>query len=83
METKNKEIRLEFNMGLYRYDPIILAADEFSKNFWIIIDRVSNKVIVYLKPKDIAKDAGIKNLGYEFYNYVLGLMQATAKKQSL
>lgn len=78
----NKEIKLEFNMGLYSYDSIILAADEFSKNFWIIIDRVSNKVIVYLKPKEIAKDADIKNLGYEFYNYVLGLMQ-TAKQQSL
>lgn len=82
MEIKNKEIRLEFNMGLYSYDSIILAADEFSKNFWVMADKFNDKIIIHLKPKpEFIKDMDMKNLGHEFYNYALGLMQKHPIKQ--
>ena len=77
IDNINKQITLKFNMDLYKYKAIVRALKEFSENFWVIMYGSKNdEIIVNLKPKQkFINDVNLNELGYEFYNYTLGLMQ--------
>lgn len=77
IDNANKEVTLKLNMKMYNYDAILQASKEFSENFWIIIEGdINDKLVVNLKPKpEFIKDVNLNELGYEFCNFTLGLMQ--------
>lgn len=77
IDELSKEVKLNFNMGFYRFDAIISAAKEFTDNFWITIDGNKKDVIkVILKPKEeFINDVDLNQLGCEFYNFTLASMQ--------
>ena len=77
INNENKEVTLRINPHMYKYEAIILASKEFSENFWVIVDGNRNdKITVNLKPKpDFINDVNLNELGYEFYNFTVGLMQ--------
>jgi len=81
IDNKNKDVTLKLNMNMYNYEAILFASKEFSENFWVNIGGdVNDKIIVNLKPKpEFIKDVNLNELGFEFFNYTLGIMQDLAK----
>jgi len=77
IDNLNKEVTLKFNMDMYSYEAIICTSKEFTDNFWVIVQgNPKEKIIVNLKPKEeFINDINLNELGYEFYNLTLGLMQ--------
>ena len=77
----NKEITLRLNMNMYSYEAILQSSKEFSENFWVIVQGdLNNEIIINLKPKpEFIDNVDLNELGYEFYNYTLGLMQDMGK----
>lgn len=66
-------------MDMYNYHAILQASKEFTENFWVAVYGSRNdKIIINLKPKpEFINDVDLEELGYEFYNYTLGLMHET------
>ena len=74
IDRNNKEVKLLINTEFYDSDSVLKASHAFSKSCWVYLDgNVNEKLRVSLKPK--FKEINLDELGYEFYNYVLGLMQ--------
>jgi hypothetical protein len=74
IDKKNQEVKLILDTKFYGFQSILHASKDFTENCWVYMDGDKNdKILVTLKPKKESID--INKLGYEFYNYVLGLMQ--------
>lgn len=74
IDDKNKQARLIVNTKFYGANAVVMAAKEYSEACWVYVDGdLDDKIIVTIKPK--TKDIDYKNVGYEFYNYVLSLIQ--------
>ena len=67
--------KISLDTNFYNYEAILQASKDFSENFWVYMDGdVCDKILVSIKSKS-GVEADLDTLGYEFYNYVLGLMQ--------
>ena len=77
IDKMNTQVTLRLNMDLYNYEATLQASKKFSENFWVIIEgNPTEKLIVHLKPKpEFVNDVNLDELGYEFYNFTLSLMQ--------
>ncbi|MBN2422226.1 HxsD-like protein [Candidatus Woesearchaeota archaeon] len=74
IDKKKNEVKLNFDTRFYGFAAILAASKDFTESCWIFMDGDKNdQISVNLKPK--SKEIDINNLGYDFYNYVLGLMQ--------
>ena len=74
IDKKNNETKLIIDTQFYGYDSILTASKDFTESCWVFMDGdKEDKILVTLKPK--SDDVEISSLGYEFFNYVLGLMQ--------
>ncbi|MBD3202662.1 hypothetical protein GF327_00045 [Candidatus Woesearchaeota archaeon] len=74
LDKENQEVKLIIDTKFYGYQSILHASKDFTENCWVFMDGdTSDKILVTLKPKN--KDIDLNTLGYEFYNYTLGLMQ--------
>ncbi|MBT3463550.1 hypothetical protein HN451_01070 [archaeon] len=68
------EVKLVLDTKFYGSDAIMKTAKEYLDSCWVFLDGdVQDKLLVTLKPK--SKEIDINTLGYEFCNYILGLMQ--------
>ena len=74
-----KEVTLNINGQLYDHESILLASKQFSENFKVRMTEDKNhKIVLNLKPKEeFINDVNLNELGHEFFNYTLGLMQET------
>ncbi|MFH1849274.1 MAG: HxsD-like protein [archaeon] len=74
MDEAKNEVRLFIDTRIYDYSAIIEASQAFTDSCWVALDGdVKNKLFISLSPK--SGSIALSTLGYEFYNYVLGLMQ--------
>ena len=74
VQIKNSEATLFVDTRFYEYDAIMAAADAFTSGCWVYVDGdAREKLMVCLKPRQ--KDVMLAEVGYEFYNHVLGLMK--------
>lgn len=81
-EDKGKrEATLHFNMKFYSYEAVLQAANDFRSHCMVGISGDPHEALcVALSPKpDVAPGANVEELGREFYNYALGLMQTSGK----
>lgn len=68
VNKKKNEVTISFNENFYDEESINKAAEDFKK----VCQIKRNKDFIILKQK---KKININTLGYEFYNYVLGLIK--------
>jgi hypothetical protein len=74
IDRKNRSVTVHFNTKFYPADKIMIAAQAFMESCWAQVDGDKNDVIqVNLTPK--SDDIDLATLGYEFYNYVLGVIK--------
>jgi hypothetical protein len=74
IDKENGKVILNFDTRFYPLKKIILAAQCFTDSCWVFVDGdAKDTIMATLKPK--SKDIDISTIGYEFYNYVLGLMK--------
>ncbi|MBL7056498.1 hypothetical protein ISS07_06295 [Candidatus Woesearchaeota archaeon] len=79
IDEGNNEVILNMNPEFYDYEAIMITSKEFSENFWVFVDKIQDNIQVNIKPKpEFVDDVDLKELGYEFYNFTLGLMQNSA-----
>jgi len=76
IKTDKKEnlVRLIVDTKFYGASAVIAAAKAYTESCWMYVDGDANdKLLVTMKPK--SKEIDLNTLGYEFYNYILGLIQ--------
>ncbi|MBU0758328.1 MAG: HxsD-like protein [Nanoarchaeota archaeon] len=74
IDKKNREVKIVLDTVFYGYGAILQAGKDYLEHAWVFIDGdVNDKVLVTMKPKK--DDLDVETIGYEFCNYVLGLMQ--------
>jgi hypothetical protein len=74
-EERN-EVKVDINTKIYNYNAILLSVKDFLDTNWVYFDGQNDiSVSVFIKPKKQEGKAGLELLGYEFYNYVLGIME--------
>jgi hypothetical protein len=67
-------VRIVLDTRFYGSGSVMQAGSDFSESCWVLVDGdKDDKMLVTLKPK--LKEIEIESLGFEFCNYVLGLMQ--------
>jgi hypothetical protein len=68
------EVKIILDTKFYGYGSILQAGKDFSESCWVYVDGdIKDKMLVTIKPK--TQDIRLDTVGYEFSNYVLGLMQ--------
>lgn len=74
IDEKNEQVRIIIDTKFYGANAVVMAAKEYTESCWIYLDGdLDDKILVTIKPK--SKDIDLKTIGYEFYNYVLSLIQ--------
>lgn len=74
IDTKSNSALVHFNTKFYNADQIMKAARSYSESCWVLVDGDKEGIIqVCLTPK--SKDMPLDNIGYEFYNFVLGTIK--------
>lgn len=74
VEKKSRSVVLCFNTKVYSMGYILESARSFSDSCWVYVDGdPAGALYVTLTPK--SEDMNLQRLGYEFYNYTLGLIK--------
>lgn len=74
VDNKNKSVIVNLNTKIYPSEFVMRAAHSFSESCWINIESDSeNSMKLSLKPK--SDDIDLNILGYEFVNFVLGVIK--------
>ncbi len=74
IDKKNKIVKMIVDTRFYGHGAVLSAAKEYTDVCWMFVDGdPDDKLLVTIKPK--TDDIELETVGYEFYNYVLGLMQ--------
>ena len=71
VNKEKKEITLTVNESFYDPDLVNQAIEDFKE----VCDITKNQESIVLKPKE--EGIELETLGYEFYNYLLGLIKNT------
>jgi len=78
---EEKHVLISFDTKFYPYECIYKAIQDFSGSCFSNIKGNQESPIVILKPK--SDEINLHNLGYEFYNYVLGIIKNEGKVQDI
>jgi len=74
IDNINNEVQLIMDTKFYGFGAVLQASKDYLDTCWVLLDGdKESKLLIRLKPK--SKEIDITTLGYEFINYVLGLMQ--------
>lgn len=74
IDKKNNTVKLIVDTRFYGYGAVLNAAKAYTESCWVYVDGdIEDKLLVTLKPK--TNEIKLETLGYEFYNFMLGLMQ--------
>ncbi|RLE42624.1 hypothetical protein DRJ48_03170 [Candidatus Woesearchaeota archaeon] len=70
----NREgVTLKLNKDIYLKKAVLLACEAFGEGCWVNLSIQDGAYRVVLTPKQ--RGLNLEKLGYEFFNYVLGIMQ--------
>ena len=72
LEIIKGSVRIRLNKFLYSKRAVIIASEAFSESCFVTLESLNGVFVVTLKPKE---ELDLKEVGYEFFNYVLGIMQ--------
>jgi hypothetical protein len=75
LQLEKDSITLSLNTRIYKVKSIVATAEAFSQNFIVDVRSCADRVEVRIKPK--AKNVELKDVGYEFFNYVLADSQSS------
>lgn len=81
IRKEEKQILINFDTKLYPTECIVKAAQDFSESCWTGMGGNPNKLQIVLMPK--SKEVNLDTLGYEFYNYVLGIIKNERKVKDI
>lgn len=81
IKKEEKEVLINFDTKFYPFDCILRAAQDFSDSCWVSVDGSPESLQVMLRPK--SDEIDLDTLGYEFYNYVLGIIKNEGKVQDI
>lgn len=81
VNTEEKQVLVNFDTKLYPSDCVFKAAQDFSDSCWTSVDGTQENLQVMLRPK--SDEIDLDTLGYEFYNYVLGIIKNEGKIQEV
>lgn len=81
VKKEEKQVLIKFDTRFYPSDCIFKAIQDFSDSCWTSVDSSSDNVVVTLSPK--SEEINLDTLGYEFYNYVLGIIKNEGKIQEI
>lgn len=74
VDKKNNVVKLIVDTRFYGCGAVLSAAKAYTDSCWVYVDGdTEDKLLVTLKPK--TDEIKLETLGYEFYNFMLGLMQ--------
>lgn len=68
---KENEIRFLLNTKFYPLEAIILAANNFISDFWVLVDGNPSEILVCIKPKKDEKIIEWEKVVLEFINHVV------------
>ncbi len=72
LEIVKDTVTIKLNRYLYTKRAVIVASEAFSESCFVSLNITPDAYVVAMKPKE---EMDLKTLGYEFFNYVLGIMQ--------
>ena len=76
ISEKNGEVTVILDTRFYPAKFILKASEDFTDNFWVFVDgNVKDKMIVKIKPKNNNDKNNLKNIGYDFCNYIIGVIK--------
>lgn len=74
INKEKNEVVVNIDTNFYPSEDIMGATQAFSESCWVNVDGDAERILqVSLKPK--SKEINLDKLGYEFYNYVLGVIE--------
>jgi hypothetical protein len=74
IDREARQVKILLDTRFYGYGAVMEAGRDFGENCWVLVDGdKDDKLLISLKPKKA--EISLDTLGYEFCNYVLGLMQ--------
>jgi len=73
VQVKEGSVLLRLNSGVYLKKAVLMASEAFGENCWVNLDMGEGCYLVELTLKE--PGIGLEELGYEFFNYVLGIIQ--------
>ncbi|OGI15186.1 hypothetical protein A3K63_03600 [Candidatus Micrarchaeota archaeon RBG_16_49_10] len=68
---KGKRIEIFFDGKFFRKEHVLIAAQEYTTSFWVLVDGSPEKIMAVLIPKE--SDSDLKLVEDEFYNYVFSV----------
>jgi len=74
IRISGQDVRLMLDSRFYDSNAVLMAAKAFTESCWVYLDGdQDDKIFISLKPK--SREVALEEVGYEFFNYVLGLMK--------
>jgi len=74
VDARSRSTLVHFNTRFYSLESIMKAAQSYSESCWVLVDGDRESIIqVCLTPK--SQNLPLDNIGYEFYNFVLGVIK--------
>jgi hypothetical protein len=74
INKEDRTIFLVFNKNFYNLEAIKTTSNDFNE---ICTTDIKENKEIEVKLKNINKEADLNTIGYEFYNYVFGIMKNT------
>lgn len=81
VNNEEKQVLVNFDTRFYPSDCVLKAVQDFSDSCWTSTDSSSGNLQVMLRPK--SEEINLDTLGYEFYNYVLGIIKNEGNIQEI
>ena len=76
ISENDNEVTIIFDTRFYPAKYILKASEDFTDNFWVFVDgNPKDKMIVKIKPKNDNDKCNLKKIGYEFCNYIIGIIK--------
>lgn len=76
LSSSGEEVVLELNNDFYPSEKVLESANDFLENFWVrIAAKDDTRTNIYIRSKQDIDPSELEDIGLEFYNYLLGVMQ--------
>ena len=75
IKIEKNEVTIFFDTRLYPPFAILKASENFTENFWLVVDgNNQDKMFVKIRSKD-KKNEDMKLVSLEFYNFVISMIR--------
>jgi len=73
LKVEQDKVKVQLKKEIYLKRAVLLACEAFSESCWVGLSANEESYKIELRPKQAGIE--LENLGYEFCNFVLGIMQ--------